>query len=76
MSKFVDALEACVREAAARVAATSHVWHVRTLFWRNAVIAPWQQGDLIVLDNRRVAHARMPFATQGARKLWVAWSAD
>ena len=27
MSKFVDALEACVREAAARVAATSHVWH-------------------------------------------------
>ena len=27
MSKFVDALEACVREAAVRVAATSHVWH-------------------------------------------------
>ena len=26
---FFDALEACVREAAARVAATSHVWRCR-----------------------------------------------
>ena len=55
---------------------SSHVWHVRRLFWRNAVIAPWQQGDLIVLDNMRVAHARMPFATQGKRKLWVAWTTE
>jgi alpha-ketoglutarate-dependent taurine dioxygenase len=31
---------------------------------------PWQPGDLIVLDNMLVAHARRPFG--GERKLLVA----
>ena len=31
---------------------------------------PWQQGDLIALDNMLVAHARRPFV--GERKIVVA----
>ena len=34
------------------------------------VETPWQQGDLIALDNMLVAHARRPFA--GERKIVVA----
>jgi alpha-ketoglutarate-dependent taurine dioxygenase len=31
---------------------------------------PWQEGDLIAVDNMLVAHARRPFS--GPRKLLVA----
>ena len=55
---------------------SSHVWHARKLIWRHTLTQPWQQGDLILIDNMRVAHARMPFTTSGKRKLWVAWSSD
>ena len=30
---------------------------------------PWQQGDILMLDNMLTAHARNPF--QGARKIYV-----
>ncbi|HYO14083.1 MAG TPA: TauD/TfdA family dioxygenase, partial [Thermoanaerobaculia bacterium] len=33
------------------------------------VVFPWQQGDIVMLDNMLVAHARNPFA--GKRKLLV-----
>ena len=56
--------------------AIAHTWHVRRLMWRHALVAPWQKGDLIFIDNWRVAHARMPFRSAGPRKLWVAWTRD
>jgi alpha-ketoglutarate-dependent taurine dioxygenase len=34
------------------------------------VVFPWQKGDIVMLDNMLVAHARNPFA--GNRKLLVA----
>jgi len=40
------------------------------LYWRTARVFPWREGDLVVLDNMRVAHARKPFT--GARKIVVA----
>ncbi|MGC3975784.1 MAG: amino acid adenylation domain-containing protein [Nitrospira sp.] len=40
------------------------------LYERTAVRFPWQQGDLIMLDNMLVAHARDPFV--GPRKIVVA----
>jgi non-ribosomal peptide synthetase component F/alpha-ketoglutarate-dependent taurine dioxygenase/aryl carrier-like protein len=40
------------------------------LYWRTSVAPPWQPGDVIMLDNMLVAHARNPF--EGARKIVVA----
>lgn len=40
------------------------------LFWRHCKTFPWQKGDIIMLDNMLIAHARKPFT--GARKICVA----
>ena len=40
------------------------------LYWEMAVQFPWQAGDLIMLDNMLVAHARNPYV--GPRKIVVA----
>ena len=40
------------------------------VFWKHCKAAPWQNGDLILLDNMIVSHARKPFT--GARKIVVA----
>jgi hypothetical protein len=40
------------------------------LYWKRARVFPWEHGDLVMLDNMRVAHARKPFT--GARKIVVA----
>lgn len=34
--------------------------------WRHTVLTPWQRGDVLAIDNRAVAHGRMPF--RGARR--------
>lgn len=51
------------------------VWHVRRLLWKHTLVAPWRQGDLILLDNFRLAHARMPFDA-GMRNLWAIWTKE
>jgi hypothetical protein len=40
------------------------------LYWKLAVIFPWQEGDLIYIENMLVSHARNPFV--GPRKIVVA----
>ena len=46
------------------------ILHIRNTLRAHAVTFPWQQGDLIVIDNLRVSHGRMPF--RGKRKILVA----
>ena len=53
---------------------SEHVWHARRLMWRHMSISPWQQGDIIIIDNYRIAHARMPFVASGPRRLWAIWT--
>lgn len=43
---------------------------VREVLWNQAVIFPWRQGDILVLDNYMAAHGRMPYS--GPRKILVA----
>ena len=38
-------------------------------YWRNSVSFPWRQGDILMLDNMLVAHARNPYV--GPRKIVV-----
>jgi len=54
--------------------AAEHVWHARRLMWRHTVTTPWQQGDMIIIDNFRLAHGRMPFMADGERRLWAIWT--
>ena len=44
--------------------------HIRRTLWDHAGLFDWQQGDVLVLDNCRVAHGRMPF--KGPRRILVA----
>ncbi len=48
----------------------SVVEEIRELYWQTAVKFPWQEGDVLAVDNMLVAHARMPF--KGRRKILVA----
>jgi len=43
---------------------------IREVFRQVTVSFPWQQGDVMLLDNMLVAHGRYPFS--GARKIVVA----
>jgi hypothetical protein len=40
------------------------------LYWELAVQFPWREGDVLMLDNMLIAHARNPYA--GERKIVVA----
>ncbi|MCI0397704.1 MAG: TauD/TfdA family dioxygenase [Chloroflexi bacterium] len=45
---------------------------IRRVYREEAVAFPWQEGDVLMLDNMLVAHARNPF--EGPRKIVVAMS--
>lgn len=36
-------------------------YKIARAYWKNAVVFTWKEGDVLVLDNRLVAHGRMPF---------------
>jgi alpha-ketoglutarate-dependent taurine dioxygenase len=45
---------------------------IRGMMEEKSVLFPWQEGDLLMLDNVLVSHGRMPFS--GPRKILVAMS--
>ena len=46
------------------------VQQIRDAGWRSAVGIPWEKGDVLLLDNMLVQHARLDF--EGERKVLVA----
>jgi alpha-ketoglutarate-dependent taurine dioxygenase len=48
----------------------SLVREILQLYWDCSVSFPWQEGDILAVDNMLVAHARNPF--EGERKMMVA----
>lgn len=45
---------------------------VRDAIWKNLVITPWQNRDVLAIDNDSTGHGRMPF--YGPRMVAVAWA--
>lgn len=45
---------------------------IRNAISRNTWIFDWNEGDVLILDNRRIAHGRLPYF-YGTRKVYVAW---
>jgi alpha-ketoglutarate-dependent taurine dioxygenase len=46
------------------------IGQVRRVLWEEATIFGWQRGDLLLLDNLRIAHGRQPF--RGDRRILAA----
>jgi len=46
--------------------------HLREIYRDETVLFPWQQGDILMLDNMKVAHGRQPF--KGERKVLAGMS--
>jgi len=47
----------------------SELEHIREVYEKHKVVFPWQNGDILALDNMLTAHARQPFT--GNRKVVV-----
>lgn len=43
--------------------------HIREVYAQEALVFPWQKGDVVMLDNMLIAHSRTPFT--GPRKVVV-----
>ncbi|HLP21065.1 MAG TPA: TauD/TfdA family dioxygenase [Chitinophagales bacterium] len=50
----------------------SYVEHLEEVIWKNLVILPWKQNDVIAVDNFSTAHGRLPY--EGKREILVCWS--
>lgn len=49
-----------------------HIRHLCDVVWQHTAVVPWQAGDVLAIDNRSVAHGRMPY--RGERLVAVAWA--
>ena len=52
--------------------ADADIEHVLDVLWRNMAAFRWQEGDVVVIDNRAVAHGRLPY--RGPRRIAVCWA--
>ncbi|MET9173284.1 TauD/TfdA family dioxygenase [Streptomyces misionensis] len=50
----------------------AYITHIQEVGMRSAVDVPWEEGDLLLVDNVAVAHGRRAFT--GARRILVAMS--
>ena len=48
--------------------------YLRGLMWSNSVGFQWEAGDMLIMDNIAVAHARLDF--EGDRRMWVSMTMD
>ncbi|MCA1994248.1 MAG: TauD/TfdA family dioxygenase, partial [Coleofasciculus sp. S288] len=48
---------------------TSVLDEIRQIYQQEAVTFPWQEGDILMLDNMLTAHGRLPYS--GSRKVVV-----
>jgi alpha-ketoglutarate-dependent taurine dioxygenase len=46
--------------------------HVRDVVWRNLIVEPWRQGDVVAIDNHSMSHGRLPY--EGPRRIAVCWA--
>ncbi|MBH8554255.1 TauD/TfdA family dioxygenase [Nostocaceae cyanobacterium CENA357] len=49
--------------------ANSVLAEINEIYWQEAVMFPWQAGDILMLDNMLTAHGRQPFV--GSRQVLV-----
>lgn len=43
---------------------TSVIEEIREIYQQEAILFPWKEGDILMLDNMLVAHGRQPFVSK------------
>lgn len=51
---------------------SSHVKTIIDVIWANLIVQNWEKNDLLLIDNLRMAHGRLPYT--GNRNILVSWS--